>query len=397
MAGSSEADRPEPVADRRAGRTWPQRAVLVANSLVIVACLAGVVGLAWFRSGVTSIPRLELPPQAGFEPDVERGDPVNFLLVGIDDASGLAADDPARIGRGQSELTDTIMILRVDPWHEEVSVLSLPRDLFVPIPPDTRRYKINSAFAFGGMSQLIATIDQNFGIPIHHFAVVDFAGFRNLVDTIGGVPLYLPWPVRDPNTGLLQPEAGCVQFDGGQALNYVRSRYFEVQLDGEWVTDDSADIGRARRQQEFMRAAMRKAIDEGARNPVTLSQLIGVAQQYVTLDEFVSPAQLVELGRLMEDFNPDDLAVYTYPGTSDFIDRQWVYVPDDAAAEPILERFRWTPEDDEASETTPSAAAATTGDPSGTTQDAGATTSEAVTTSTQPAFVPETPPDVECR
>ncbi|MCB1248714.1 MAG: LCP family protein [Acidimicrobiales bacterium] len=393
MLSDESAEPVDAPASRPAHRTWPQRAVLVCNSLLVVACLAGAGGLLWFRGGVTSIPRLALPPQTeGFEPEVVRGDPVNFLLVGIDDASGLAADDPARIGRDESELTDTIMILRVDPWHEEVSVLSLPRDLYVPIPPDTRSYKINSAFAFGGMSQLIATINQNFGIPIHHFAVVDFAGFQNLVDTVGGVPIYLPWPVRDDNTGLYQEQVGCVTFNGDQALDYVRSRYFQVQIDGTWVEDTSSDIGRARRQQEFMRASMRKAIDEGARNPVTLGQLVGVAQQFVTLDEFVSPAQLVELGQLMEDFNPDDLAVYTFPGTNELIDRQWVYQPDWGAAEPILEVFRWTPPADGAEVTTTTAAPFDPSAPATSVAEPPAS----VTTSTQPAFVPEAPPDVVC-
>lgn len=358
-----------------------------------MGCLGSAVGLTWFKSEVQSIPRLSIPIERGFEPEVPKVDAQNYLLVGIDDASGLHPDDPVRNAREASKLTDTIMILRVDPKHERVAVLSLPRDLYVPIPPDTRRYKINSAYAFGGISKLIETIYVNFGIPIHHYAIVDFAGFENLVNILDGVPIYFPWPAQDRETGLFQLDApGCINLDGSQALAFVRSRHLEVQADGQWVKDESGDIGRARRQQEFMRNAMRKAINRGARNPITMSNLIGLAQQNIQLDEFVSVQELMDVAQQMKEFDPDALETFTPPAHSELIAKQWVLILHDAEAQPIFDIFRGRYSDQPIAPSEPESPTS----PTEGIMPGNELPEDDTTTSTQPAFIPTPPEGVEC-
>ena len=150
----------------------------------------------------------------------------NFLLVGSDSRAGIAPDDP-NIGAFGSEAevggqrSDTIMVLRIDPKSERASVLSFPRDLWVSIAGTGAKQRINTAFS-RGPDVLVATLQQNFGIPIQHFVEVDFVGFKGLVDAVGGVPVYFENPARDKNTGLNIPVSGCVTLNGDQALAYAR-------------------------------------------------------------------------------------------------------------------------------------------------------------------------------
>ncbi|MCX7621298.1 MAG: LCP family protein [Acidimicrobiales bacterium] len=367
-------------------RTRAQRSLIAFNIFIVVACLGSAAGLTWFKREVTSIPRLSIPIERGFEPEVPKGDAKNYLLVGIDNATGLRGDDPVRNGRGTSQLTDTIMILRVDPIYERAAILSLPRDLYVRIPPDTRSYKINHAYAFGGISKLIETIYVNFGIPIHHYAIVDFAGFENLVDLLDGVPMYFPWPAQDTETGLYQFDApGCITLDGSHALAFARSRHLKVQVNGEWVEDSSGDIGRARRQQEFMRNAMRKAINRGARNPITLSNLISLAQKNVQLDEFVSVQELIDVSQQMKEFDPDELETYTPPAHNAWVGQQAVLILHDAEAHPIFDIFRGIDDDRPVVPSAPQTASGLS-----------APSNDQTTTSTQSAFIPAPPEGIEC-
>ena len=95
------------------------------------------------------------------------------------------------------------MIMRVDPTTDTVDMVSLPRDLWVPIAGTGESQRINTAYSSDdGRQRLIDTIQQDFGIPINHYIEVDFKGFQGVVDAIGGVPMYFDEPMRDDNSGL---------------------------------------------------------------------------------------------------------------------------------------------------------------------------------------------------
>jgi LCP family protein required for cell wall assembly len=175
---------------------------------------------------------------------------INFLLLGSDTRGG------------SSFRTDTIIIVMIDPDIPSVTLISLPRDLWVYIPGWTMN-RINTAYLHGeledypggGAGLLKDTIQYNLGLRIDHVALVDFAGFRKIVDTLGGidVPLACPfteWTVKDPNVSLelesnwklITIGPGVVHMDGDMALWYARAR------------NRSSDFDRGRRQQEVMRA-----------------------------------------------------------------------------------------------------------------------------------------------
>jgi len=324
----------------RRRRTWPQRLLLAFNVVVVGICFTSAVGLAYVFRQASDIQRFG-GLSATLDNKPGKGEPENFLLVGVDNSEGLQKNDPVLIGRSQASLlSDTIMIIRVDPQTHQAAILSLPRDLYVPIADTGGKSKINSALPGGGPERLIKTIQQNFGIPINGFIEVNFAGFRSLVDAVNGVPIYFPWPARDDHTGFSVEEPGCVTLDGVQALAYARSRYFETKQGTKWVADPSSDFGRISRQQQFIKLALKRAIAKGIRNPFVLTQLVGVAQSNVKLDDQITTQDLLDLGREFKDFDPDTLQVYTPPATGAVIGGADVLLLDKVGAQPMFDLFR---------------------------------------------------------
>ena len=324
----------------RAHRSWPQRALIGFMSLLVVLCLASAAGLAYVERQVSDVPRLSF---GGVLDEQETSaEPQNILLVGVDDGSGLAAGDPVLRGRSRSLNTDTIMVLRVDPSSERAALLSFPRDLWVPIAGSSQKGKINSAMALGGPQRLVQTIQQNFEIAIHHFVMIDLVGFRNLVSAVDGVPMYFPWAARDRESGFVQDETGCITLEPDQALAYARSRFFEVYDEARrrYEFDPASDLGRINRQQDFIRAALKRAIAKGVRNPFTMNQLITVGQQSVTFDEYLTAQDIVDLGVQFRDFDPEELDLYTLPVRGGNVGAASVVFLDERAAQPIFDVFR---------------------------------------------------------
>ena len=196
------------------------------NTLCIVAALVTAGTLGYMNKKVGEIDRVVLNDSLRPNEDTEAGAPLNYLLVGVDDATGLPPGDPALRGRDDigGIRSDTIMILRVDPGDTTAHILSLPRDLWVPISGQSGKSRINEAISTGGPSGLINTIRENFGIPIDHYVQVNWASFQELVNAIGGVPIWFPEPVRAKCLGLLVVTTGCHVLDGHSALAFAKAR-----------------------------------------------------------------------------------------------------------------------------------------------------------------------------
>ena len=297
----------------RGRRSWPQRFILSLNVVLIIAALSTAAALGYGYEKVGNLPRVSF--EDGVLASRDEGgsttDAVNILLVGTDSGAGLDPDDPALVGRPASKLADVIMILRLEPETGDAALLSIPRDLWVPIAGTSGSNKINAAYGVGGAPTLIETIDDYLGIPIHHFVEVDFAGFRSVVEAIGGVEVYFPYPVRDDRSHLDIPEAGCQMLDPAMALNYARSRHYETFQDGEWEEDPTSDFGRMARQQSFMRLALSRAIEQGARNPATLNALVNAVDDAIVLDEDLSTAMILDIANAFRLFDPEALGGYT--------------------------------------------------------------------------------------
>jgi LCP family protein required for cell wall assembly len=331
---SHKADKPR--------RTWLQRGVLTMGVLSSIAIAATAFGLGYVYRKVSRIPRVEL--SSVLDNPQDAGEPENYLIVGIDNADRLAEDDPVRTGRDGLMRSDTIMVLRIDPAEKHASLLSLPRDLWVPYAASNDEGRINTAIQRGDgrPDVLIQVLNDYLGIPIHHYVQVDFKGFHDLVDAVGGVPVYFPYPAKDDHSGLAIFRTGCVTLDAEQALAYARSRHYEEEIDGDWTTDQSSDLGRIRRQQDFIRRALDRAVSKGARNPGTLDKLLNAALDSVTVDDDLTTGDILDLAQRFREFDPESLETYSVPVERDFVGGADILRLLEAEAEPTLALFRGT-------------------------------------------------------
>ena len=239
------------------------------------------------------------------------GRPFNLLVVGSDSRESLDDADGGRYGDVGGQRNDTTLVVRVEPSRKRISMLSIPRDLVVPIAGGAEN-RINAALT-GGPGELVKTIEQDFGIPIHHYVLIDFDGFRAIVDALGGIDVRFPYPSRDAKSGLDVREAGCRHLNGARALALARSRYFSYQVDGVWRTDPWADLGRIRRQQAFLQALVEAALDKGLTNPVRANAFVGSLVHEVTKDSALRVNDAIRTGAAFRSFSPSKLATYTLP------------------------------------------------------------------------------------
>ena len=267
-----------------------------------------------------------------------EGPAENYLLVGSDSRENVDPDDPNAAVFGSTDdvvgrRSDTIMVLRREK-NGGASMVSIPRDLWVEIAGTGESDKINSAYN-GGPSRLAATVTQELGIPIQHYVQIDFVGFTQLVDAVGGVDICFDYPTRDKNSGLdVQP--GCQRLGGAQALAYARSRYFEEFIDDGWVMDGRADIGRIERQQVFIRAAVTQLLAELEGNPLAVNELMGAAADAVAIDEDTDP---VTAAAALRAAASTGLQTYALPVVGVERDGQSALELDDGA-DAILDYFR---------------------------------------------------------
>ncbi|MCP4435881.1 MAG: LCP family protein [Actinomycetia bacterium] len=294
-------------------RTWPQRLLLGFNLVLVAACLAAAGGLYTFSETLASVETVLIDnPTAA---TVAVDEPRNILIVGTDSAANLDEDDPVTNGRKGERLADVIMVMRIDPSKGTARLLSFPRDTRATLAPGGGSGRINAAIAgVDGARDLIDTIRRNFGISIDNYVEVDFAGFKDLVEQLGGVPVYFAAPVRDKQTGLFVEEPGCVVLDPDQALAYARARHFQYEdSDGKWRFDQTGDLGRITRQQDFIKRAMQKASEIGVRNPGTAIGIVNAAKDSVVMDQTLSVGTILELVDVFRTFNPEELDTHQVP------------------------------------------------------------------------------------
>lgn len=234
--------------------------------------------LATVRRDVIATSALSAP-SLGFE---------NYLLVGSDSREGVVQTDSdfATLGSASDisgRRSDTLMVFHYDIATGAGALISFPRDLWVKLGNGKKSGRINSAYQLG-TDVLVRTIQSEFEIPIHHYLEIDFQGFKGLVDAIGGVKICRQFPSRDKQTGLFMP-SGCHNLDGVRSLAFARSRYFETKIKNEWLIDGSSDIGRGKRQRQFIAAMLNTAITRIASNPFMASSAFSGATKSIITDD----------------------------------------------------------------------------------------------------------------
>jgi LCP family protein required for cell wall assembly len=262
--------------------------------------------------------------------------PINVLLLGTDE----------RPDEGGPLRTDTMILLTLDPASQSVGMLSLPRDLWVPIPGQGTTTKINMAYMLGeenaypgGGPQLAKdTVSSFVGRPVDYFVRVNFDGFREIINLIGGIDINVPYtihdeeyPTEDYGVEVFHLEAGPQHLDGVTALKYARTRHGD------------SDYSRSRRQQDIIRAVADKVLNAGM-----IPQLIGNAPQLLmtaqnTIQTDIPVPTGIELAKMVNSSSLREvrqLVLDSHYGEETYSSEgMWILMPDRARVRVALEQF----------------------------------------------------------
>ena len=221
------------------------------------------------------------------EPDAKA--PINFVLMGSD----TRGDE-----RGRS---DSLMVAHVTGDREHVYLISFPRDMWVEIP-GRGKAKINAAYSWGGVPLTVRTLENLLDVRMDHTVAIDFEGFINLTNAVGGVTVYNPW-ATEQNAGT-RFEKGEITLQGERALVYVRERY----------PLPNGDLDRAYRQRTVVKAIIGKlATPETLTNPSRFSDVVGQVADTLTVDDQMTNSYITELGTQMRVFSGDGVRMLQAP------------------------------------------------------------------------------------
>nr|WP_245238420.1 LCP family protein [Streptomyces roseochromogenus] len=289
---------------------WAMRAVTTLSVLVLAS--AGI-GHAVISSLDAGIARVDAFKDMKNRPSAGHG--TNVLLVGTDGRDKITEQERRqfRLGGVPCHCTDTMMIVHISENRDRATVVSLPRDSFAEVPertddasgepPASHPIRLNAAYAEGGPGLTIRTVENMTHVKIDHYLEVDFNSFMKTVDVLGGVKICTATPLKDSYTGLdLAP--GTHTLAGGQALQYVRARHI----------DGASDLGRMKRQQQFLAALIERATSSGVLlNPMRFRDVTRAVLGSVRADEGFGADELLDLGRAMRDFSPSSSEFTTVP------------------------------------------------------------------------------------
>jgi LCP family protein required for cell wall assembly len=319
-ATGSRSERRKATRNRRRKRV----AFVTIGSLLGLMLLIVAAGVAFLWYENNRIHRVDVKHLSTVRAQGEQKDVENILLIGSTTRCGLKEQNVA-FGLCDEGVTgvnsDVVMILHLDPDHRRASILSIPRDTFVPNARPDGVNKIDAALgAPEGPGQLIAAITDDFGIPIQHYVQLNFDSFQGVVQALGGVKMYFPMPVYDQESSLDIPTTGCMTLNGFEALAVVRARHLQYQPPADrnvprydWPYDPQSDLSRIRRDHEFLRVLAATVARRGLGNIVTDLQLIDSLSGDLVVDSGFSATAMAHLILDFHDVDPYSVPQYTLP------------------------------------------------------------------------------------
>ena len=271
---------------RRGRRRWlrPRRLLAIVAGLVVLAVLATVGVYYSVSSKLTKVDVLV--------PTSLTSAGTNWLITGSDSRGGLTRQEENTLALGHDisgSRSDTIMLLHLPANGTRPTLVSLPRDSYVPIPGHGYN-KLNAAYDFGGPKLLIETVQNVTRLPIDHFMGIGFGGLVDVVNDVGGVRMCLKAPMKDPKAGL-NLKAGCQTLNGDQALGFVRTRAFTV-----------GDLQREQDQRVLLKGILSKMTSAGTlANPFAIIPAANGAASAISVDQSTGLSQLVSVAFALRD------------------------------------------------------------------------------------------------
>jgi len=272
---------------RRLGRVFAGR-LLIALVISILTMAGSIVAVNY----VIDV-KLASAKRVKVHTAVATSGPLNFLVLGAD-------------SQALDNLSDTMWVVRVDPAQRHALVVSFPRDLWVHVGQNMAKINVSNN---GGPQKVIDTMKADFGININHYVQIDYKSFQGVVNAIGTVPVYVPYPARDDIAGFYSPVAGCKNFTGFDALQFVRSRTLSYysQSQRKWLTADAIpDIDRIARQQDFVRRLVSEAASRARNDPLTANAIVNRVLENLTIDSGLSRDDVLTLVDTFLGVNPAD-------------------------------------------------------------------------------------------
>jgi LCP family protein required for cell wall assembly len=325
LALGEEIDRAQPsrrdrrrAAERSRRRRRVRRWVLTGLACLLVIVGAGV-GYAYYLTH--DLNRQEVHGlRSAFSSGAEVGSE-NILMVGSTSRCALAVQNPAYglCSQGVNGVnSDVMMVLHADPATHQLALVSIPRDLFVPNARSTGANKIDAGL-FQGTSQVVASIEEDLGIPIQHAVSLNFDQFANIVDALGGINMDFPESVFDAESGLNVQAAACVHLNGTQALEVVRARHLQYKGDStspyaeDWTQEAQSDLARIRRDHEFLRVLATAVAKGNLADPITDLNLINSVKSDLTFDQSWSVSDMANLVLAFHSVDIDAVPQLTLP------------------------------------------------------------------------------------
>ncbi len=314
---------PDTSAPKRRGKPRKRHTVgkVLLSTTLVLALVTGLSMVFLYRHLNGNINVLDPTDQLSNRPaaiEVEGPkDPLNVLVMGSDSRDGAGNNIDGLTGGG--ERSDTTILLHVSADRSRAYGISIPRDSMVDRPdceakngdtiPGADYVMWNEAFALGGPACTIQQFEQLTNVRLDHFVVVDFEGFRGMVDAIGGVEVCIPEPIVDPAHNI-NIEAGTRKIKGYEALNYVRERY---------VVGNGSDIGRMKRQQAFIGSMAHQVVTAGTlARPDRLVRFLNSATTSLTVDPGLKNVlKLADLGSQFQGIGLDNIQFLTIPSIAD--------------------------------------------------------------------------------
>lgn len=229
--------------------------------------------------------------------EVEQSQPYNVLVLGVD---------------VEAKLTDVMMLCQIDPVDKQVSLLSIPRDTKVSVNGSTM--KINASFSHGGVEQVIRTVKNLTGLPVHHYLLIDTAAFRDIVDALGGVDFNVPQDMdyEDPLQNLyIHLKKGYQHLDGSKAEQLVRFRRYT-----------NGDIDRIKVQQDFLAAAIEQKLS--AAYIMKIPEVYSIIEKNISTD--MNGKEMLSAGKQVLSIGGDNIKSFTLPGEGTYIGEVSYYV-----------------------------------------------------------------------
>ena len=290
---SGEDDAPR----RKRPNFFARHKVLTAFLILIGLLVGSVAGFAFYLNSKLSnidtyTSKLAETDRVQQVVPAEGAPPVNILLLGADASAGKSIAEQVNSGEWDagSMRSDTIMLVHIPSDRSRIYLMSFPRDSWVNIPGYGMN-KINAAFSFGGPDLALQTIEQYTQVYIDHVMMIDWNGFKDLTDALGGVTI-------------TEPGVGTVKMDGQKALDYVRTR----------KTLPNGDFDRVKRQQNFLRQLMAQSVDSiSITDPLMLADMLSAVTDNTTVDSGFTPEKMRNLAWELRSFKTSNVSFLTVP------------------------------------------------------------------------------------